>query len=570
MERNSSNLGRDLSRLTTAQALAMGATRLEALLESTQLLHSSQDLDELLRHLLRTVMGRLLAGRGFIAIEEESVMRLALVRGMRKLALGDRLDPEAARALGVESVYPIGDPAKPIGLLGVAQPPGREIDPREQEFVMALLGIAASGITKARAHAETGRLNRMLAQNVQDLRALLDLARGLSGYLDPEQVAQLLGLTLAGRWAVRKYAIAAWHDSHPLVLRQKGMSLPELGKFREALVELPEAGAVDDLAPGDLKEALQAQQAVLVFPLRSKERTIGVVVIGSRPGKHSYSEEDLNFGAGIAAQAVIAFENAWYFRETVEKKRMEEELALAASIQERLFPEELPVLVGCQLAGHNRPALECGGDYYDVLPISEEGQRQPYLLCVADVSGKGLPASILMSNLQATLRASLKYRPSLVELADHTSQLLYATTPSNKYITAILIYFDPVTGTGRFVNAGHNGAIVMRADGKAEILKPTGAPLGLLPPVIPYLDERIELHSGDILALYSDGVPEAYDLDEEEWGDERLLNCLTPCRHLSAAEITKKMFEGVDAFVGAAPPHDDITVLVLKRTGGGS
>jgi sigma-B regulation protein RsbU (phosphoserine phosphatase) len=250
----------------------------------------------------------------------------------------------------------------------------------------------------------------------------------------------------------------------------------------------------------------------------------------------------------------------------VERRRLEEELALAARIQARLFPAVLPQLAGCELAARNRPALLCGGDYYDVLPTAEPGERGPHLLCVADVSGKGLPASLLMSNLQATLRASLGYRPALVDLVVRTNELLHASTPTDRYITAILANFEPVTGRCTFVNAGHNGGILIRVDGRVDCLKATGPPLGLLRD-LPFLSERIELLPGDVLCLYSDGVPEAFNPQDEEWGDERLMICLHQCRHLDPERIVSKVFEEIDAFAGHAPQHDDITMLVLKRKG---
>jgi sigma-B regulation protein RsbU (phosphoserine phosphatase) len=250
----------------------------------------------------------------------------------------------------------------------------------------------------------------------------------------------------------------------------------------------------------------------------------------------------------------------------IERRQFEEELALAARIQARLFPAVLPQLAGCELAARNRPALLCGGDYYDVLPTAEPGELGPHLLCVADVSGKGLPASLLMSNLQATLRASLGFRPGLVDLVVRTNELLHASTPTDRYITAILANFEPATGRCTFVNAGHNGGILIRRDGRIDCLKATGPPLGLLPD-LPFLSERIELFPGDVLCLYSDGVPEAFNPQEEEWGDERLMGCLHQCRHMDPERIIAKVFEAIDSFAGHAPQHDDITMLILKRKG---
>jgi phosphoserine phosphatase RsbU/P len=266
------------------------------------------------------------------------------------------------------------------------------------------------------------------------------------------------------------------------------------------------------------------------------------------------------------AQAAVAFDNLWYIRETVERKKIEQELSLAATIQENLFPAMMPKLVGCDLAARNRPARHCGGDYYDALPVAAASPEHPHLLCVADVSGKGLPASLLMSNIQATLRALLGRMPSLTELAAHTNDLLYAVTPSNKYVTAILLEVDPARGLCRYVNAGHTDGLLVRADGEAVWLKATGTPLGLLPEM-PYEEESFELKPGDTLALYSDGVSEAQDEQENEFSEGRVADLLRQYGHESAQDLVKRIFEEIDRFAGAAPQFDDITLLILKRVG---
>lgn len=251
-------------------------------------------------------------------------------------------------------------------------------------------------------------------------------------------------------------------------------------------------------------------------------------------------------------------------RHAIEQRQLQEELELAANIQARLFPAVLPGLAGCELAARNRPALQCGGDYYDVLPTVEPGECGPHLLCVADVSGKGLPASLLMSNLQAILRTSLGYRPDLVNLAVRTNKLLHAATPADRYATAILAKFEPATGKCTFINAGHNGGALIRVDGEVETLKTTGPPLGLWLD-LPFICEHLDLFPGDVLNLYSDGVPEAFNSRDEVWGDERLMKCLIQYRHMTPERIISKVFEEIDSFAGDAPQHDDITMLILKR-----
>lgn len=249
---------------------------------------------------------------------------------------------------------------------------------------------------------------------------------------------------------------------------------------------------------------------------------------------------------------------------------VEQELALAASIQQQLFPQQMPELVGYNVAAESRPARVCGGDYYDALLINHGNgaKNSKYLFCVADVSGKGLPAALLMSNMQATLRALAGQVESLVELAAQTSELLYATSPSNKFVTALLLEMDMATGVGRYVNAGHNECILMRPeDGETELLKSTGLPLGMLPGSR-YEEQGFEMRPGDILALYSDGVSEAYNKDEEEWGEDRLREHLHAVAREPAHRIVRSIFEAIDRFADGTPQHDDITLLVLKPTQG--
>ncbi len=552
----------------------LDATRLESLLESAQLLNSSLDLDSLLQHLLRTVMGRVLSGRGFIAVFDDGQMKLAQIRGLKTLKVGDAFDEQIARAAGIDTIYKIGDAEKPTGLLGISRPLKGTIAPDEEESLKALLGLAASSIANAQAHSEANRVNVELAQKIQELRALLDLVRGLTSTLEPEAVAQLLILTLTGRWAVGKYALAVQKENHPPVVRHKGIELPPIEDFAAIASLLPEASIVGELPDGEFKSFLEAQNAQVVFPINSSASTRGILALGSRLGKKPFTKSDLEFGAGLVAQAGVAFENSWFVLETIERKKIEQELELAAKIQEGLFPEFLPRIEGYDLAAKNRPARWCGGDYYDVLAIkkSSETTEKSYLACVADVSGKGMPASLLMSNMQATLRALLGRVPSLVELASRTNELLYATSPSNKFVTAILFEFFPDSGKAIYVNAGHGDCMLLRGEnGAVEKLESTGLPLGMMPTEMlemldkNYEERHLQINAGDLLALYSDGVTEAYDEQENEWGDENLIKCLKSDFDLSAERLTEKVIEQIDEFAQTAPQHDDITIFILRR-----
>src|SRR5262249_438245 len=286
---------------------SLDASRLEALLESAQLLHSSLNIEDLLRHLLRSVMGRLLVGKALIAVEEDETMRVALAGGLPKLTVGEKFDEEIARASGLDLILPIGDLAHPTGFLALGRPLNRAMGDEEIEFLRALLGIAASGVENARAHAESNKLNQALDQKVQELKTLLDLVRGLTSNLEPDDVAQLLVLTLAGRWAVRRYALMAWKKGHPVVLRMKGMELGELADYarhEEQILSMTEAVGIADMPESDLKTKLREAQAEVVFPIEAGDGTNGgIVVFGTPPWHYSFLATDFEFRMGPCAPA---------------------------------------------------------------------------------------------------------------------------------------------------------------------------------------------------------------------------------------------------------------------------
>lgn len=516
----------------------LDSSRLESLLESAKVLGSSLRLEDQLSHLARTIMGRLLVTRCVIAAGDAIVIN----RGVPGLKPGIPFPSDPA-SFGLASVHLIGLAEAPQGLLGIGRPANGRLSRSESDFLDALLALAATSIANARAHQE------VLARN-QELRALLDLSRGIAAAIDPEDLARLLMLTLAGRYALRSHALSTWSEGHANVTRVRGLPGLDPQSLRESLGE-----STEPVAHGELT----------LFPIRMAEGTAGVVALGPRASGAPYTEGDLEFIASLVAQATVALGNAWRFQDTLYRQHLEEELTLAASIQKDLFPASLPGLVHTAAAARNRQAREVGGDYYDALPVSARGAETLHLFTVADISGKGVGASLLMANIQATLRAVLASESALTVVASRTSDLLYASTPGSKYATAIFVQYDPLTGACEYVNAGHNEGVVLRRNGGVELLKATGLPVGLLPKR-DYDSARFSLNHGDLLLIYSDGVPEACTSDNQEFGLERAISCLRNSQHLDPETILDHLFGEIDRFAAGAPQHDDITALILKRT----
>ena len=323
-------------------------------------------------------------------------------------------------------------------------------------------------------------------------------------------------------------------------------------------------------------------RSLVCAPLKVGEKVIGVIVLASTVPM-AYEARELKLLNTLALQTATAIENARLFERTVqaghERERLlalnkqaevaragyERELELAATIQADLFPAQLPHLPGYDLAARNRPARRCGGDYYDAIPSAGTGDDASVLLCVADVSGKGVPASLLMSHMQATLRALLGRTASLQQLVEHAHALLHASTADNKYVTAALLQLAPATGRASYVSAGHINSLLVRRDGEVLLLGSTGAPLGLLPPGLPYETTMVDIQPGDCLILCSDGVPDAQNESDDEFGESRLTAIVRECRHQSSETIVANVFTAIDAFAGSAPQFDDITMMVMRR-----
>jgi sigma-B regulation protein RsbU (phosphoserine phosphatase) len=275
---------------------------LQALLESARLLNGSPSLNELLSHLFRTVMGRLLVTRGVIAISDHGAMRVELARGVTGIAKGSLLTDELAASSKLELLFPIVTGDTTVGMLALGKPALGAPTAEQHELLQALLELAGTAIAKARAHEHTVQVNRSLDQSLQEVRAILDLARGLAAKTEAGEVAHLLALTLAGRWTIRKHAVAAWRAGHTPVIRQRGIVLPELAALQAAAAQLTEPSYQQDTLPADAQVALQMEAGSILFPIRTGEETMGTVICGPRLAGLPYTASDVEFGAGLIAQ----------------------------------------------------------------------------------------------------------------------------------------------------------------------------------------------------------------------------------------------------------------------------
>ncbi len=297
----------------------------------------------------------------------------------------------------------------------------------------------------------------------------------------------------------------------------------------------------------------------LIVPMEVQGRTKGLIFLGERITKQSYSEADIEFIYSVGSLAIISIENKRLFLEELEKQKMEEELELAREIQQNLLPQTLPRYSNFDLAAINMSSKQVGGDYYDVIALDDDR----FCVAIADVSGKGAPASLLMANIQAFLQVICRQDLNIVESTALINDLISANTSDGRFITFFWAAINNEEKKMTYVNAGHNHPLLIR-NGEIKKLNKGGMILGVMETTIPYDSETIDLQLDDVIVLFTDGISEAMNKESEEFSDERLEENSVKLSSFSAKEILDGIKNEVTDFTKGASQSDDITMVILK------
>jgi serine phosphatase RsbU (regulator of sigma subunit) len=304
----------------------------------------------------------------------------------------------------------------------------------------------------------------------------------------------------------------------------------------------------------------QRVHAMMVVPLQTKEQIIGLIYVDSPFVLRVFTEEDLSLLTVMANIAAVRLEQARLAEIEQAERIMKRDLAQAAEIQRAILPETAPEVSGLDLAGFNAPCRTVGGDYYGF--VTYPGGRVG--LALGDVSGKGMPAALMVMAFEARLRVLAEDEDSAANVVSRLNKVTCENCPSNRFITFFFGILDPASGQLAYANAGHNPPLVVRPSGAVEVLQGGGPVLGIVP-TAPYGQDQARLAAGDLLVIYSDGVTEATNTAEEEYGEERLIEVLQSRRGEAAAAIVDAVTESLHQFTSGAPQADDITLVVAKR-----
>lgn len=301
-------------------------------------------------------------------------------------------------------------------------------------------------------------------------------------------------------------------------------------------------------------------RSLLCAPMVCKGKMTGLLVVFNKKTETGFSAEDQRLLAIIASESAQVIENARLAEKEKALLHMQEELRLAYEIQNNLLPKEPPRLAGYDIAGKSIPAKEVGGDYFDFLAVEE----RRLAFCLGDVSGKGLPAALLMANLQAAVRSQTMAGTSLTSCLERANSLLFRNTSPEKFATLFFGCLDASGHVLHYCNAGHNHPFLIGSEMEPQRLSAGGLALGCFES-FPFDESQVQMNPGDQLVVFSDGISEAVNHAGEEFGEARISELAASNPGASAAELIEKILQSVGAHTGDRPQLDDMTLVVVKR-----
>lgn len=545
---------------------------LTALVEFSRIINSSLDLEFILNNILLTCMGKFLATKGIIALNENGKLKIKVSKGLpsnivkncHEIKTATLLDNDESFKLflstcNLQTFEKIYSSEVCLGVIALGEKLNKSpYTEDDQEFLKTILNISASAIQNSLVVNELKQVNRELDSRINRLNSLFELSKEFGLFSESTKVAKLLVYSVIGQFLVSKFAVISFDGAAIKILESKFPQdelISAIRKYNSSKVEI-------SLTKKQIAEELGdffALGVELIVPMQLQGKTKGLIFLSKRINNLDYSESDIEFIYSVGSLAIISLENKRLFKEELEKLKLEEELELAKDIQRNLLPGKLPGFNNFEIAAINISSKQVGGDYYDVIPLEDD----KFAIAIADVSGKGVPAALLMANIQAFLKTICRQGIPIDSATGLINDLLCENITDGKFITFFWALVDENNQTIKYVNAGHNPPLLVR-NSKITKLGKGGMVLGVMKTQDPYISETVELMKGDVLVLFTDGITEAMDSSKNEYSDERLEQLALNIYKKSAQEILFEIQADVQNFSKGTIQSDDITLLILK------
>ncbi len=418
--------------------------------------------------------------------------------------------------------------------------------------------------------------NKKLKEIIQELSILNDIATAISTTLSLDKIINLIVDKCIKHFEVEQGAVMLVENKkeqqpalYTMVRRidQTNYLMPY--RLNEQLIEW----MLKNLKPLIINDFSKSEEfiksdstqfkihSLVAVPLITKNKMIGVLALFNKKNKKGFTSGDQRLLSIIATESAQVIENARLYKQEQEFKRIKEELRMAFQIQRNLLPKELPSIENYDISAINIPARSVSGDYYDF----EDNFKPNIYFCLGDVSGKGMPAALLAANLQATLRGQLFLNNSIGITLKNTNFILFNNSSPEKFATLFFSSLNYQSHLLRYSNAGHNPPLFFRNnDDKIIRLKEGGMILGIMENS-EYEEGEIKFEKGDLLVIFSDGITEAMNIKDEEFGEERLIRAIKEKRSEDTNTIIDYIVKEIRKFAGKRPQNDDMTIIAIRR-----
>ncbi|UCD17942.1 MAG: SpoIIE family protein phosphatase [Candidatus Zixiibacteriota bacterium] len=419
-------------------------------------------------------------------------------------------------------------------------------------------------------------IQKFFIRSRTDYRNVLEqLSRSLISIFDPEQVRAMIEKTLKSTLFIERIYFVLFDDTLQeyvllasedfpgrIILNRDDIFLGAIGQ-RAAPITIDQLEAFRQGSA--LAYEMEKRRGHLLLPLKDADHLLGFLALTKKASGYQYNAEDITMLGVISNQLVTVLTNARLYADSLEKQRLDEEMVMARQIQLDLLPKNPPRSKSFDLHAYSKPSRIIGGDFYDFIPMDNGA----FAMVIADASGKGMPAALLVAQIQAMLRSEVGNENDLSRILFNVNRYVAESTSAEKYATLFYGEFSPLTREFRYANAGHNYPILMRADGSHQFLEKGGMLIGAFSGA-KYQMDTVRLAENDLLLFYTDGVTEAQNESDEEFGERRILDFLVRERHLGPVELIDGILEEIRQFDHTDPPRDDTTLIVLKVKNGAS
>ena len=543
---------------------------LETLIDYTLTINSFKDTDRIMNHFLLTLMGKFLISKITFYIFENDRLRLVQSKGIQ-------LDSKYSEIESKENDFAINTKLSELmsdyslqhfkqvklddKLLGIIlfsfHTPKTDFEGDEINLFESIVSLTSVVIENSLMIQNLDEVNRKLQTKISQTRSLFELSKEFSLLLDENDVYKFLSYTGMGNFMITRFALVGLNGEQKSII---GSNFDE-EKFQQFLDNLDTTTIHSPIVlnQSNFINPISGLGISLIIPIEIKNKVTGLMICGERITKNQFSEDEIEFLQSIGSIAAISLENIKLFREMIEKQKIEEDIRIAREIQKNLFPKSFPQSTCYELFGMNIPSKKVGGDYFDCFRIDESR----ILILISDVVGKGIPASLIMSNLQAMIKIITNESFEIKEATKVINNLMKKNLSSGNFITFFWGILDEKNKTFEYVNAGHNPPFLIR-ENEIKKLEKGGIILGVMEVKSQYESEIIELKKDDLICLYTDGFIEATDKMENEFSEKRFLENLIKYKNHSLEIITNKIIDDVLSYSANPDELDDLTILLAR------